>query len=197
MTNPLPEPIRTRRADSPRFEVLAEETGVGGWLLFFCISESAAVLVNIRALAQIPQVFRPESWALGEQASLYRPLVLFETAAQVILTVGGLVGLILLFRRHPRTPRFFTVLLAFSALYGVVEMVGAEKLYAQLLPVMSKVGTTALDRLRLRNFRSDTMFRGFQMLVVGIGWALYWQMSARVARTFGDPELAESRVRGV
>jgi hypothetical protein len=143
--------------------VLAEETGVGGWLLFFCISESAAVLLNIRALAQIPQVFRPESWALGEQAPLYRP----------------------------------TVLPAFSALYGVVEMIGAEKLYAQLLPVMSKAGTTALDRLRLRNFRSDTMFRGFQMLVVGIGWALYWQMSARVARTFGDPELPESRLRGV
>ena len=189
MSEPSAEPRRPRQVSAPPFETFADEAGIGGWLLLFCVMEGIAVLANLRGLPENFRALGPEAWAVGEQAALYRPLVVFELIANVVLAGGGAIGLFLIFRRHPRTPLFFVALLAFSAICGVVEMLGAGRLYEQLLAITNAAGGNAVDRLRLRNFRSDMTFRGFQMLVVGAGWAFYWRISDRVARTFGQTQV--------
>lgn len=124
--------------------VSAQEAGVGGLLLLFVITQ----VVSIGFVA----------WAIpGTIASFSGPdavvagIVLF---LQVARGVAYIVGLVLIYRRDPRTPRYYLIVLA-----GVT-----------LIMLLEAFGKTAQENVRSIGYAAF--------------WFFYWRSSERVRLTF-------------
>ncbi len=166
----------------PRFRPYQGESGIGGLLVLFIVTQATAILFSIVQSPTIIAGFRPDSWALGERASLYRPLLLFEALGQGARLVCMVFGLVLLLRRRPSTPRFYQIFLAAAIVFGLVDAVGVWATYGQLLPLIAQSGQPAnlVESAREQSVVSALRMAGY----AGI-WFLYWRGSERVHRTFG------------
>jgi hypothetical protein len=192
MTNPTPpestplappalEPARRK----PRFRAYSRprggENGIGGFLALFVFSQILGILYMIVQLPTLRSGFRPELWALGEQSSLYRPLVTLEAIGQAVRFACTALGLFLLFKRHPETRRFYRVFLGGMVLYGILDAWGASVLHDQLLSIVVNAGRATS---RLDDSSSRGIVSALRTAMYGGIWFLYWERSDRVSNTF-------------
>ena len=157
------------------------ETGVGGLLLLFVLTQlvSAAMLIF-----QIPRTFAGFSgptWALGADSTWFPPTLVFEAASQILRVVGTLVGLVLLFARRPATPRFYRAFLAAALALAGIDALLITKVYSQLHATLVGLGASTGG---LAGSRYVALLGDFRSGVYALLWLLYWRGSERVRQTF-------------
>jgi hypothetical protein len=171
----------------PSLDRLQGPAGIGGWLLLFIVGQIVALILNLQSAIDLSG-FSREAWALGDHISIYRPLVVAEEAWALLLCIGSVVGLILLLRKRPETPRFYVVFLTFVAGYGLLEFGGMELLYPKLIAYIQTLGGATAGLVEQRSSQSTV---GLRQIAYSLIWLLYWRTSRRVANTF-PPALAQA-----
>lgn len=160
---------------------LRAPAGIGGWLALFAFGQAlAGVLLAIRVPQTIASLSGPV-WALGSELPSLRPILVLEALAGVVAPAGAAVGLVLLFRRHPSTPRFFQFFLLFLLAYNLVEFMALPAMYRELDVLVRERGgpTGDLDQEKMTAISNAGRMAGYAAL-----WLLYWLKSRRVANTF-------------
>ncbi len=179
------EPDRTASpappTSPPTLIDLRAPAGIGGWLALFVLGQVlTVVLVALQVPATIASFSGP-TWALGSQVPSLRPILVLEALANAIMLVGASIGLGLIFRRHPLTPRFFQFFLLFVLAYGLVRLVALPTMYRELLVLVREGGGSAADmeQEKMTAISNTGRMAGYAAL-----WFLYWLRSRRVANTF-------------
>jgi hypothetical protein len=130
---------------TPKFRMVSTQaSGIGGWLLFFVFSQAVAIGVLAWSIpGTIAELRGPDAVIVG--------IVLFLQIARV---VAYIIGLGLLFRRDPRTPKFHRLVFAGVGLITLLETIGSPS---------------------VANARA---------IVACVIWYFYWRNSERVRLTF-------------
>lgn len=158
--------------------------GIGGWLLLFVVGQVLSLILNVRNALDLSK-FSQDAWSLGDHVSLYRPLIVIEELCTVLLCVGGVVGLILLIRKKPQTPRFYFDYLVFVAGFGLLEIGGMALLLPRLAAFIHASGGSTEALIQDQSALNATEL---QQIAYGLVWLLYWRKSRRVASTFISSE---------
>ena len=62
----------------------------------------------------------------------FQLFVVTEVVCQVVLLAGIVTGLVMIFKRHFRTPAYYQVLLAFVVVFGLIELAGTYLTFGAL-----------------------------------------------------------------
>ena len=164
-----------------RFGAYGGETGVGGLLLLFVLTQLVSAVMLGYQLPRTVAGFSGPTWALGADSTWFRPTLLFEAVSQVFRLAGILTGLFLVFRGSPRAPGFYRGYLAAVLAVAVIDALLIAKVYSQLHATLSALGatTTGLAASRYVALLGDLRTGAYALL-----WWLYWRRSERVRRTF-------------
>lgn len=164
-----------------RFGAYGGETGVGGLLLLFVLTQIVSAVMLGWQLPRTIAGFSGPTWALGADSSWFRPTLVFEAVSQVFRLVGIVTGLLLVFRGSPRAPGFYRGYLAAVLAMAAIDGLLIVKVYSQLHATLSAMGatTTGLAASRYVALLGDLRTGGYALL-----WWLYWRRSERVRRTF-------------
>ena len=156
-------------------------TGFGGLLLLFLVMQGATFVLDLLALRTVPATFAPGTWSLGALSASYRPLVVAEAVARVLVVLLPVAGFLLTFRRSPRAPALWVAYLAVCVAYGLLEVVGTRVVVSQLGAALRarQESTAEIDRLA-----RDASLVGARTILYGVFWGAYWLTSERVDRTF-------------
>ena len=158
-----------------------EPQGVGGWLLLFVIGQVANVLMLAIALAQAWETI--DTARSLSHVRYFQEFVVLEVLCQAVLVTGVIAGLVMIFRRHPRTPAYYQYLLAFVMVFGVIELAGTWLTFDALAEV---AGDDIGDEAALDRFQA---YASSARMIAWAGiWLLYWRRSVRVANTFAGTE---------
>ena len=160
---------------------------IGGLLLVFLVMQGATLLLDAVALRTLPATFQPGTWALGALSPLYRPLVVAEAVARVLVVVLPVIGFALTFRRSPLAPPVWIGYLAFCVGYGLLEVIGTRLVASQLAAPLLQRGESTREVERLAR---EATITGARTMIYGVFWGAYWLVSERVARTFAPRTLA-------
>jgi len=154
-------------------------SGVGGWLAWHMLGVGlvgAYLLVTVR---EVGEQVGTGIWMLDGVLSHVRPLLMLESAMHVFQLVAFAVGIYLVVQRRPETPLFFAFVLSALAAFGLVDLIFAGGLAAQM---GSRLGaefvgeaTSEINKATRENLR---------LALFGLIWSLYWIRSKRVAVTF-------------
>ncbi|NUS96126.1 MAG: DUF2569 family protein [Gemmatimonadaceae bacterium] len=164
-----------------RFGAYNGETGVGGLLLLFVLTQ---LLSGVLLGYQLPRTwagFSGPTWALGADSSWFRPTLVYEAAMQVVRLAGIAIGLVMIVRGSSRTPAFYRAFLATVLLLSIVDALLIARVYAQLHVTLRALGasTTGLGASRYVALTGDARTAAYALI-----WWLYWRQSERVRRTF-------------
>ena len=116
----------------------------------------------------------------------FQLFVVAEVVCQVVLLAGLVAGLVMIFKRHFRTPVYYQLLLAFVVVFGLIELAGTYLTFGVLADL---AGDEVGDDASLDTFQAYAS--GARMIVWALIWTLYWRRSKRVANTFPAPQAAE------
>jgi hypothetical protein len=162
--------------------ISAQESGIGGILLFFVITQ----IVSLGLLIwQMPGVLRavigPDAPIAERMWSGYLPLVIAEFVFGIVQGAAIMIGLVLIFRRDPRAPMFYKVLLAAYIVIAVLDLYFCELFSAAVHAYLSQHGksTTGFDAAIDGERRDKFRYIGYAVI-----WLLYWRSSERVRLTF-------------
>jgi hypothetical protein len=162
--------------------ISAQESGIGGFLLLFALTQ----ILSLGFVAwAIPGVVRgmigPDAPIVQRMWSGYLPLAIAEL---VFLTVRGVamgMGLVLIFRRDPRAPMFYKVLLAALIVLAILDVYFIGRF-------SDAVHTYLLQRGKPSTEFDAAMYSGrmnnFRLIGYAVIWSLYWRSSERVRLTF-------------
>jgi hypothetical protein len=162
--------------------ISAQESGVGGFLLFFVVT----VVVNlVLALFKIPSFVAALTGKSGAFITSIYPAYPFLVGVQCFLTLGRVVffiiGLVLIFRRDRRAPLFFVVFLAAHIVVALADRYVVARIYDALHAYLVQQGrsTEEVDRVSLK-----ARWENIGSALYGVAWLLYWRSSERVRLTF-------------
>jgi hypothetical protein len=151
-------------------ENLAEETGIGGWLIIPLLNLIAStVLAAVRGVQQFSPIFRDGTWQLlTDPSSLYynsdlSGLIVFEIAGYVVWVVLGAAALALFFIKSRLAPRFVIAWLIFIPVFLMLDAVAGAEM--------------SLDT-------GNNLFMIVGMVIFDAVWIPYFLVSKRVKRTF-------------
>jgi hypothetical protein len=173
--NPAPRPIR--RPGAP--------VGVGGWLAFGTFMLAVSTAVSAHGLWQQASIYTHAEWlrwgqrvAAGEMAVGLRAYLLFELVAQLLLTAGLLLAVVLVLKRRSAAA---PVAIATALGMAVVALGGRLAMWG--LPEFAQAETTR---------EAAQAWRG---LVASLLWAAYFWRSDRVRGTLVRPYAAPTPVQ--
>ncbi len=143
---------------------------IGGALILVTIGLIVNPFLGITALLQIFQVMNSEFWpSLGLFGNSIKPLIIFEAACSVILTIGPIFLLILMLKRKKIFPKLSaTFMLLFLAL-SFIDLFWIKAI--QNVPDKSEL---------LFRARFGTLLNFLTCLI----WVPYFFISERVRETF-------------
>ena len=116
----------------------------------------------------------------------FQLFVVTEVVCQVVLLAGIVTGLVMIFKRHFRTPAYYQVLLAFVVVFGLIELAGTYLTFGALAEL---AGDEVSDEVSLDAYQAYAS--GARMILWAGIWTLYWRRSKRVANTFAARPAAE------
>jgi len=150
--------------------------GIGGWLILVVIG---LVLTPFRVgyflLTTHWPIFRDGAWPIlttpGTEAyhPLWGPLIVFEIVGNLGCIALAVIGLWLLLRKSRHAPRAVTGLLAWAALFGVIDYFAGDLIPA----VAAEPDPNDLGQLA-------------RTLVSAAIWIPYFRLSRRVKATFTE-----------
>jgi hypothetical protein len=162
--------------------VSAQESGIGGFLLFFALTQVVATgVVAWQIPSTAAEVFGPDGAIVSRMDPNYVPLVSAELLLQIARGVAFIIGLVLLFRRDPRTPKFYKAVLGGIIAIATLDMYFASRSVHAMEAWLAAHGRPtakvddALSKGQMENIRG---------IVYGVIWFLYWRSSERVRLTF-------------
>ena len=164
-----------------RFGAYSGETGVGGLLLLFVLTQLFSGVLLGWQLPRTWAGFSGATWALGADSSWFRPTLVYEAATQVVRLAGIVIGLTMVLRRSSRTPAFYRGYLATVLVLALIDALLIARVYAQLHVTLTAMGasTTGLGASRYGALLGDARTVAYALI-----WWLYWRRSERVRRTF-------------
>ena len=172
--------VGRKRSEVPPLlvEINPELTGIGGWLILVAIGVTLRPLVLLGQLALgSHDSFNQDVWEAmtipgrdSYQAAL-APLIITETAGNLLLLIGSVLVLVLFYRRQRSFPVTFIVLLAFSAVFLVFDVWAGSHLL--------KHETTTKPGLMGQEVRN-----AIQSVAQALIWIPYLLVSRRVKATF-------------
>lgn len=165
--------------------ISAQESGIGGFLLLFALTQVVALgVVAWQIPGTLVQLFGPNAVIVSRMYAGYVPLVSAELFFQVVRGVAFIMGLVLLFRRDPRTPKFYLAVLAGYVVIAALDMYFASQTVHAIDAYLTAHGKStsrvddAVAKAQLENLRG---------IGYGVIWFLYWRSSERVRLTFAPP----------
>lgn len=151
--------------------------GIGGWLILVVIGLAVTpIRIGWMLCSDYLPMFQDGTWEMltvpgGEgYHELWKPLLAFEIAGNVITMLLALITLFLLIRKSRWTPRFAIAWL----LLGLVFVV-SDYLLAQKIPLIVELGTDP-----------ETMREMARAIIGAAIWIPYWLVSKRVKATFTE-----------
>lgn len=151
--------------------------GIGGWLILVMIGLVVSpIRIGWVLYSDYLPMFQDGTWEMltvpGGEAyhELWKPLLAFEIAGNVITILLALITLFLLIRKSRWTPGFAIAWL----LLGLVFVV-ADYLLAQKIPLIVELGTDP-----------ETMREIVRSIIGAAIWVPYWLVSKRVKATFTE-----------
>lgn len=159
-------------------EMDPELTGIGGWLVLVAIGVTLRPLVLLGQLVMgSHDSFNQNVWEAmtipgneSYQAAL-APLIITETAGNLLLLIGSILVLVLFYRRRRTFPPTFIVLLAFSATFLVFDAWAGTSL-------LKNEETTKPGAL------GEGTTSAIQAVMQAVIWIPYLLVSRRVKATF-------------
>jgi hypothetical protein len=165
--------------------ISAEESGIGGFLLLFAATQILSVGF---AVWQIPgtfvEAFGRDGAIVSRMDPAYVPLVSGELLFQIARGVTSIMGLVLIFRRDPRTPKFYMAVLAGFVVLAALDLLLATRSGHLIDAYLAARGKPtagvddALGKGQIENLRG---------IAYGLIWFFYWRSSERVRLTFAPP----------
>jgi hypothetical protein len=162
--------------------ISAEESGIGGFLLFFALTQILSIgIVAWQIPRTMAEAFGRDAAIVSRMDPAYVPLVTSELFFQVARGIAFVIGLVLIFRRDPRTPKFYMAVLGGVVVLAALDMFFASRSGHAIDAYLAGQGkpTSAVD---------DALSKGQIENIRGIGysliWFLYWRSSERVRLTF-------------
>lgn len=171
----------------PRFGEYHGETGVGGLLLLFVLTQLVSAGMLMYQLPRTWAGFSGPTWALGADASWFRPTLVFEAASQIVRVVAMLIGLALVFRSSPRAPGFYRGFLVMVMALAVIDALLITKVYSQLHATLVGLGASTGG---LAGSRYAALLGDLRSGVYALLWFIYWRRSERVRQTFAPARRA-------
>lgn len=160
----------------------AQESGVGGFLLLFALTQVVAIgIVAWQIPGTLVQTFGPNAAIVSRVDAGYLPLVTAELFFQIVRGVAFIIGLVLIFRRDPRTPKFYLFVLGGFAVVAALDMYFASRFLHNIDAYLTAHGKPtgrvddAVGKANIENIRG---------IGYGLIWFLYWRSSERVRLTF-------------
>jgi hypothetical protein len=166
LKDPMSLPPDTQVADEPR--------GIGGWLILPAIGiVLTPIALTVGIITDILPVFGADVWPVlttpGSPAyhPLWKPLIIFELVADLLLVAVSIYLLVLFFGKKRRLPK---VMIAWLVAMVVVQVV--DMLLAMQIPA-------AADTTESSDYRD--LIRSVIACAI---WAPYFAVSRRVKNTF-------------
>ncbi|TCO79158.1 DUF2569 family protein [Marinisporobacter balticus] len=148
--------------------------GIGGWLLFFTITAIIRPLyIAYDTFSTFLPVLTGETWySLTSPSSLFyhrlwKPIIIFELAANIISILLALVALFLLFKKS----RFFIKMWLFCAIISIL-FIGIDIILCSQIPALGRESFEVLFHSLLQSIGYLTI------------WGLYLKKSSRAKNTF-------------
>jgi hypothetical protein len=161
-------------------------SGIGGWLILFIIGQVGVIIMSVSALSGgFDDMW--ESWALGDQFSYLRPLLIVENSMLVVQLVVPIIGLALLFRRSPAAPRLWITYFICVVLYAAIDIGMTNVFVEDLRPLLDEATIVEVEKETGKASRLNV-----RAIFSSLIWGLYWGRSVRVKNTFGPAPTDDS-----
>ncbi len=165
---------RIRLSLPPGTELADEPRGIGGWLILPAIGiVLSPIALTIGIVRDILPAFGADVWPLLTTPGnpiyhpLWKPLIIFELVADLILVAASIYILVLFFGKKRRLPRTMIAWLVAMVAVQVIDM-----LLAMQIPA-------AADSTEPSDYRDLV-----RAVIACAIWAPYFAMSRRVKNTF-------------
>lgn len=165
--------------------VSAEESGIGGFLLFFAFTQVISLGIVVWHIpGTITETFGPDAGIVSQMDPAYVPLVSGELFFQIVRGVAFIIGLVLIFRRDPRAPKFYQYLLGGIVVLAVLDMFFASRSSHAIDAWLTAHGkaTAGVDAAFSKGQIDNLRAIGYSLI-----WFMYWRSSERVRLTFTEP----------
>jgi len=159
---------------------------LGGWLTLFTLGQAGMLLVSLFKTRSVWSDY-VSSMGFAAATAGMEPLLVMETAFQLLAPAAIATGLILTLRRSAYTPRYWFTYFGITASYLIIDSAFSGMLGSELRSLLGDdFDPIAADLNRER----------VRMVSATIGnfvWMTYWARSERVRRTFGATALDQVR----
>jgi hypothetical protein len=160
----------------------AQESGIGGFLLLFVLSQLLSLCAWLYKLPTFWNALAgPNAATVQRIYAAYPAVASMELFGDLARIACGVIGLVLIFRRDRRAPVFYTVFLAANIVFVATDMLFGQRFHEAILAYLVAHGQPTAnsqeihDKARLGNYRAI----GYSVI-----WFLYWRSSERVRLTF-------------
>lgn len=151
---------------------------IGGWLALFVVANALVAVYMLVTVSEVTETLST-TWMLSSAIPGMRPTLMIEAAAHLFQVLGLIVGLVLIVRKSPLAPPFWTVFLVLLAAAAIRDIVAGNTIMRSMNAIFgSDFAEPAVTEMRRAGDQNlNVVFR------TAI-WGLYFLRSKRVRVVF-------------
>lgn len=151
---------------------------IGGWLALFALANAVVAIYLLVTIGEVTENLGT-TWMLASAIPEMRTTLMMESATHLFQALGLIVGLVLIFRKSPLTPPFWTGFLVLLAVAATHDILASSGLMKSMSAIFGAEGAAAAIA-RMKTADSQNM----KVVVRTVIWGLYFLNSKRVRVVF-------------
>lgn len=151
---------------------------IGGWLALFVVANAAVALYLLVTVGEVTETLGT-TWMLSSAVPGMRVTLMIEAATHLFQVLGLIVGLVLIFRKSPLAPPFWTGFLVLLAVAAGRDIIAGDEAMRSMNAIFGPgLAESAIAEMRRAN---DLNMKVVLRTVI---WGLYFLRSKRVRVVF-------------